>query len=623
LAIGVVVVVVVVVTSALAAASGASADPADTAPVGGRYVPIGPLRLADTREPACGCAVVDPRTITIDVAGRDDVPDEVIAVAVTVTATPTASEGFVTAYPGGTQLPNASTLNTRRDRAVANSTIVPVGADGHLEVFRIVPGDVVVDLTGVFVPATTARGGRFVPEPPRRVLDTRLAGGPLPDLGEITVPLPTGVPTDATAVAVNVTALGESGPSFLSVRPAGAPPSTTSFLNPNGSGQAVAAATIVPVSPAGFTVFALRGGHVVVDLLGWFTGDSAESSGDGLYVPTGPRRLLDTRSAPPRIWPGGGLEIASPVPGAAALVTNVTVTRADRRGFVTAYPAGTTRPETSTLNPAMFEHTLANLAITPLGTRGVAYWSLGGVDLIVDLTGWFTGTPVPSVLPPPTNSPPRSRVLLVGDSTLAGMEVYRGSHATLLGFDGIVDAASCRRLVRPSCRSNTTGLIPNTAVEAILGTPGRLDVVVVKAGYNDWFSDFPSEFAAVVDAARAKGAHTILWMTYNEDVRRENARRAYRENNADLAWLVPLPRYDDVVLADWLSYSRPRPDWFHDGTHTTEAGSYAIGDYVARWIAALEHRPCPRPWVLGQPAPDPCPAPETIGPVPDTVSLYR
>jgi hypothetical protein len=246
---------------------------------------------------------------------------------------------------------------------------------------------------------------------------------------------------------------------------------------------------------------------------------------------------------------------------------------------------------------------------------------LAGTDLVVDLAGWFVGTPVTATVPPPANPPTRSRALLVGDSTLAGLDVYTDSWSALRGFDAIIDAESCRRLLRPSCHSDVTNRTPNTAVEAISGTPGSLDIVVVKAGYNDWFSDFPREFDAVVAASRAKGAHTIVWLTQNETVRRDTARRAYQENNVDLRWLTELPQYSDVVLADWFAYSDRRQDWFGDGTHVNRAGAYAITDYVARWIAALEHRPCPRPWVVGGDPLDPCPPPDRLGPPPDPIAV--
>jgi hypothetical protein len=589
------------------------------------FVPIGPVRLTDTRRADCGCFPRNSSTIEIEIAAHPAIADDAVAVAVTVTATATAAPGYVTAYPAGTPRPTVSTLNTRTDRTVANSAIIPVGPDGRIALFRLVPGELIVDVTGVFVPAETARAGRFVSVAARRLVDTRepgSTGGALGANADLTVRLPDGVASDATAVVVNVTTVGEPGPSHLSARPAGERVAGTSFLNSSGFGQAVASATIVPVSPDGFTIRSLSGGHVIVDFLGWFTGPSALQSNQGLFVPLAPRRLIDTRDRPTRLHPTGTIEIASPVAAAASLVTNVTIAGPDRAGFVTGFPAGTARPSTSTVNPAFFDHTLANLAITRVATRGVAYWSLGGADLIVDLTGYFTGEPDTSTRPVPPNTPSRSRVLIVGDSTLAGLDFYHQSQAALIGFDPIVDAASCRRLLRPSCRSDNTGLVPNTAYEAILTTPGTLDIVVVKAGYNDWFSDFPIEFDAVVHAARVKGAHTIVWLTYNDDVRRPTARRAYQENNADLRWLATLPRYSDVLLADWQWYSGSRSDWFADGTHVVPNGAWALADYISRWVAAVEHRPCTRPWVLSTAIPSPCPRPDLVGPVPDPQALY-
>ena len=609
--------------SAAAETIAAPADVQTTA-----YVPVGPVRLADTREVPCGCTRLDASTLRVTIVGRSGIPADVAAVAVTVTALPTATPAFVTAYSGDTDRPLASTLNTRTDRVTSNSTIVPVGDDGAIELFQLAPGNLIVDVTGAFVPAASSRAGRLVSVDSRRLVDTRTpgdGGAPLGRNGDLTIPLPPGVAADATAMFVNVTSVGDPSPGYLSARPAGTRSRTTSFMNLDGTGQATAASLIVPVSASGFTIRSLTGGHVIVDLTGWFTGPSADDATNGLFRPLAPTRLLDTRVEDRRLHPGGTIEVPidehSPNGGVASVVTNVTITDADRAGFVTAYAAGTARPPTSAVNPAFWNHTVANAAVTRVSERGLAYWSLAGTDLVVDLAGWFVGTPVAATEPPAPNTPTRSRALLVGDSTLAGIELYTDSWAALRGFDSVIDAESCRRLMRPSCLSNVTNRTPNTAVEAILGTPGTLDIVVVKAGFNDWFSDFPTEFDAVVNASRSKGAHTIIWFTQNETVRRDTARRAYQENNVDLRWLTTLPQYSDVVLADWFGYSDQRQDWFHDGTHVTRAGAYAITDYVARWVAALEHRPCPRPWTVGGATPDPCPAPDLIGPVPDPIGV--
>jgi hypothetical protein len=281
------------------------------------------------------------------------------------------------------------------------------------------------------------------------------------------------------------------------------------------------------------------------------------------------------------------------------------------------------RPDTSTLNPAMHDHTLANLAITRLSDRGLAYYSHSGSDIVVDVTGMFTGSTIQATQPAPPNVPGSSRVFLVGDSTLAAVpQLHPQSQSAFIGFEGIVDAKSCRRLLRPSCLSNVTHVVPNTAVEAILETPGNIDVLVVKAGYNDWNSNFPLEFDAVVNAGRAKGAHTILWLSYTENTNSPKSPEAYQENNADLYRLVTLPQYSDVLLADWRAYTANLTDWTWDGSHLTEIGSWLTTDYVSRWIAAIEHRPCTRPWGPGGASFDPCPIPDRIGPVPDVRSLY-
>jgi hypothetical protein len=430
------------------------------------------------------------------------------------------------------------------------------------------------------------------------------------------------VAPDATALAVNVTTFADVRPGYLRAGPAGQPVNGSSFLNTNGSGEVVAASTILPVSPAGLTLYTFGGGHVVVDLLGWFTGASAGDSADGLFVPVVPTRLRDTREEPGRIWPNGTIETPSPV-AASALVTNVTVTAADWRGFVTAYPAGTTRPDTSTVNPIGFEHTVANLAITPVSTRGAAYFSLAGVDLVVDMTGYFTGQAVDAPLPPPPNQPRRPRVLLVGDSAMAALNVYTDSKQALSNFDAYYDLDNCRRLVHVSCLSPTTHRVPTTALEAIQAAPGTFDIVVMDVGHNDWNSPFFSEFDTIVNASRAKGAQVILWQTYTEANTAPEQHAAYVGNNIDLRFLTGLPQYNDVLLADWSTYSASHSrQWFFDGTHMYRPGAYGEADYLSRWVAALTHQPCVKPWSPGAVIPDPCPVPDAIGAPADPQALY-
>ena len=125
---------------------------------------------------------------------------------------------------------------------------------------------------------------------------------------------------------------------------------TSSILNVDQAGQTRAAAGIFPVSDSGVALFISGGGHIVVDLLGYFTGPSAAAGTDGLYTAFDPTRLLDTRGTSPLgngvpLYPGGGLELA--VSQGGSMAYNVTSVEGVG-GFVTAFPAGTARPNTST-----------------------------------------------------------------------------------------------------------------------------------------------------------------------------------------------------------------------------------------------------------------------------------
>ena len=478
-------------------------------------------------------------------------------------------------------------------------------------------------------PTTVRAPGGSSPVAPTRISDSRTPGAPATGVApgtSISLPLPAGVAADATAIAINVTTVGGRRTGFLSVRPAGPESTMTSFMNPDGSGRARAASVIVPVSPAGFVITTTAGGHVIVDLVGWFTGPSASDSANGLFVPTAPTRLVDSRANAPRLWPDGTRELDVDF-DAAAIATNVTIDRTDDSGFVTAYPAGTPLPTASTINAFGVNDTVANFAITPISNRGSAYYSDRGTDLIVDVTGYFTGTPMTATLPVPPNVQPPARALLVGDSTLAGVRWY-GTTEALLGFPYVLTAESCRRLATASCRGRE-GYTPTNAVTAIRNASGSFGTVVIMAGYDDWWTVFSSSFDQVVAAARAKGARKIVWLTFREGVGYVNpsgasANEAFVKNNEILREKVASGQFPDVVLADWHAYTATTSGWLAgDGIHLTLAGSYGAADYISRHLAHLENRACPMPWVVGAAVDVPCPNPDVHGPVADIMSLYR
>ncbi len=163
-------------------------------------------------------------------------------------------------------------------------------------------------------------------------------------------------------------------------------------------------------------------------------------------------------------------------------------------------------------------------------------------------------------------------MLLVGDSTLLAVGSYGTLHA-LQGFDAVYEAASCRTLGVPSCGQNP---VPNS-VATINAVSGRVDAVVIMAGYDEWWTTFPDSFEAVNAAARAKGARRIIWLTYREGVGYKmpggiSANEAFVKNNQTLRDKVASGANPDVVLADWyrlhvgdsdLAQSRRDPPHVH------------------------------------------------------------
>ena len=372
------------------------------------FQPVSPTRLADTREAACGCTRLDDATIRVPVTGRAGIPNGAIAAAITVTVTDTTGGGFATVYPAGTSLPVASNVNWRGGETRANGAIVQLNGGG-VDVYTSSSANVIVDVAGVFVPAgASATSGRFVPVAPNRLIDTR-SEDPQPADAVRRLALPPGVPGDALALAVNVTIADTGGYGFASAFPAGAARPDVSVVNADGPGQTRAATAIVPVTPAGMDVALTGTMDLIVDVVGYFTGAGAPSSPAGRFVAKPPTRVMDTRWPSVGVWTGGTRELSSaygnvdyaavtPVvnevrANAAAVVYNLTVTETAFPGFVVAYPARTGRPETSSINWGL-DQTVANLAITPRSQYGVALYAQFETDVIVDITGYFTGSPV-------------------------------------------------------------------------------------------------------------------------------------------------------------------------------------------------------------------------------------
>jgi hypothetical protein len=181
-------------------------------------------------------------------------------------------------------------------------------------------------------------------------------------------------------------------------------------------------------------MFTSGGGHLIVDVLGWFTGPGAAEATSGLFVPSvAPSRLLDTRSTGP-VWPRGSIAIAIPGVNAAvgAVAANVTMVDAMAPGFVTAHAARTPRPPTSTVNAASPGDIAAGFVTTRISPAGLGIYGHAGTDVVVDLAGWFLGEPAVITEPPPVNSRPATCATDVGSG---GLTDFFAGRVPFLGED--------------------------------------------------------------------------------------------------------------------------------------------------------------------------------------------
>jgi LPXTG-site transpeptidase (sortase) family protein len=402
----------------------AKAPAAQAAPIAtNRFVAVpSPTRLLDTRSDIGNQPTGKPGAnsiITTQVIGRAGVPTDAVAVVLNVTATGAEGAGFITVYPAGQGVPTASNINTERNgQTIPNLVTVPIGAGGRVAFFSSIGTHLVADIFGFYVPSATSVSGRYIPTGPTRAIDTRNLRGPLAAREVLRVPLP-GVPADALAAVLNVTVTAASGPGYWTVFAAGSTQPDTSNLNVDFAGQTIPNQVLAPVGNGAVNIFSWAGGHVIVDVAGYYTGSSGPASSTGLFVPISPTRFLDTRNPGPLNPLGNAFKpmpkwvVEMPVIGrsgipaaASALVMNTTLTAASRPGFVTVFPAGSPLPETSTLNADRVGQTIANHSITPLTPRGVSLFTDGGTHLIADVTGWFTGFPRNATVPSPNNVMP-------------------------------------------------------------------------------------------------------------------------------------------------------------------------------------------------------------------------
>ncbi|OIV35275.1 hypothetical protein BIV57_22425 [Mangrovactinospora gilvigrisea] len=245
---------------------------------GSKLNSLNPTRIMDTRNGTGGvptAKVGAAKTVSLTVAGKAGVPATgVSAVVMNVTATGATASSYVSVFPDGTTRTSASNLNFPASTTIANLVVVPV-VNGKVDFYNNAGSvNLIADITGWF---GTASGSIEHNAGPVRVMDTRngtgVSKGAVGAAKTVTLTVggKNGVPTDATAVVLNVTATGGTATSYVTVYPSAIARPTASNLNFYAA-ENISNLVMVPISSGKVTFYNSSGSvNLVADLVGYFT----------------------------------------------------------------------------------------------------------------------------------------------------------------------------------------------------------------------------------------------------------------------------------------------------------------------------------------------------------------
>jgi len=379
-----------------------------------RFVALAPCRLVETRQEYNFQGRVGPfgppflargstRTLPLTQSNVCTVPSNAKAVVLNVTPIPKITLDFMTLWATGDAQPNVWSARSPDGQIVANSAIVKTGPNASINVFTSDDADLVIDINGYFTDDANVPRLVFYPVTPCRVIETRSDYRPQP--GPFGPPqmaaqetrrfrFPSSphcnIPAGAAAYSVGITVVPPGPLAFLTAWPAGPARPVVSNIN-SFAGRVLANNVIIPASPDGaIDVFTFDRSDFLMDIIGYFALDDGVNG--MYYYPVAPCRaleasLLENESSRSVSIPSGGC--GSIPANAKAYAMTVTALPLGPMPFVTAYPTGQPRPNSSVLN-AFEGQIVTNFTITPAGTNAaIDLFAFRRTSLVVDVMGYF------------------------------------------------------------------------------------------------------------------------------------------------------------------------------------------------------------------------------------------
>lgn len=205
-----------------------------------------------------------------------------------------------------------------------------------------------------------------------------------------------GVPADANGALVNIT-VSSSTDGWMAAWPTGERQPKTSVMNYNANSyQAVT--TFVKLNATGsLDLGGESGANVIIDVLGYTVSSSVTSLFDETTLLNVPTRVIDTRTdvngslrgyLSPRTYILAG---KGGIPSnASAVIANITTTDHAQDGWITFWPSGNPKPETSNLYYQKSKPAMANFAVLKLGSNGgIDVVGGNGVNVLIDVAGYI------------------------------------------------------------------------------------------------------------------------------------------------------------------------------------------------------------------------------------------
>lgn len=365
------------------------------------YVPTKALRVMDTRIDDGGPTFGAEEVRRLHLISR--VPLGATAVELNITALDASDPTHLMVWPAGQALPYTTSLIVGEGEVRSNTVLVELGELYAVDMYNDAGSvNVIVDVIGWFT-------GDFAGMRPMRMVDTRFGFGAKTVEAnvdqDVVIGGRFGIPADAKAVAMNITAVGATEPTSILMWPTG---TTKPFVGmvPVPLGGIHGQSAIVSLEYGMFSLSAATGRvDVVVDVTGWFRAD-------GRFVGVPAQRIVDTKVGTCGIELGPGETRTFPVteaPDVFAVAVNIGAVDASENTFLTVWSAGVDQPATSNLNVMPGTNPVGAVVITELGTGGQIslFNAAGTVHVTLDVIGVFGGvTPTGDRTPCPMPAPP-------------------------------------------------------------------------------------------------------------------------------------------------------------------------------------------------------------------------